>query len=188
MIQLQHHFKVVEGGGFPFSLDDFALEPLGKPMRMTCFVDASHAGDLSTRRSHTGFLIYLNNAPIDWYSKKQNTVETSTFGSELVTMRTATERIRALRIKLRLFGIPVEEPTYLFGDSESVVKITLKVEAALNKKYQVICWHAIREAEAAAAGWVQIGWEPTATNTADLFTKVLDTMTRRKLLRQIYPK
>ena len=103
-----------------------------------------------------------------------------------MAIRTVTERIRALRIKLRLFGILVEELTYLFGDNESVVKSTSKVEATLNKKHQVICWHAIREA--AAAGWVQIGWEPTATNTADLFTKVMDTMTRQKLLRQIYPK
>jgi hypothetical protein len=64
---------------------------------MTCFVDANHAGDKITRRSQTGFIIYVNNAPIDWFSKKQNTCESSTFGSEFVAMRIATERIKALR-------------------------------------------------------------------------------------------
>eukprot|EP00980_Cylindrotheca_fusiformis_P005287 scaffold1135_cov105-Cylindrotheca_fusiformis.AAC.3 len=97
---------------------------LGKEVRMTCFVDASHAGDLATRRSHTGYIIYLNNAPISFYSKRQNTVETSTFGSELVAMRTAMEAIRTLRTKLRLLGIPINEPTYVLGDNESVVKST----------------------------------------------------------------
>ena len=161
-------------------------EPRGRPVRMSCFVDASHAGDLLTRRSHTGFIIFLNNAPIDWYSKRQNTVESSTFGSELVAMRTAIERVKALRIKLRLLGIPIEGPTNIFCDNDSVVKTASKVETKCNKKHQSICFHVVREA--AAARWILVGKEPTQTNTADLFTKCLDTMTRRRLLRQIFPK
>jgi hypothetical protein len=160
--------------------------PLGKSVQIVCFVDASHAGDKSTRRSHTGFIIYLNNAPIDWYSKRQNTVETSTFSSELVAMRTAVERIKALRIKLMDFGIPIDGPAYVLGDNESVVKSTSNKEANLNKKHQAICWHAVREAS--AAGWVRIGWEPTQTNTADLFTKSLSPIKRRTLLQQIFIK
>jgi hypothetical protein len=64
-----------------------APKPLGNLVMMTCFVDAYHAGDKVTRRSQRGFIIYLNNAPIDWLSKKQNTCEVSTFGSEFVAMR-----------------------------------------------------------------------------------------------------
>ncbi|KAL7533576.1 hypothetical protein ACHAXR_005318 [Thalassiosira sp. AJA248-18] len=56
-------------------------EPLGKPVTMSCFVDADHAGNKVTRRSHTGVIIILNNAPIQSFSKRQNTVESSTFGS-----------------------------------------------------------------------------------------------------------
>ena len=51
----------------------------GKPVTMTCFVDADHAGCWETRRSHTGILLYLNRAPIQWFSKCQNTVESSTY-------------------------------------------------------------------------------------------------------------
>ena len=98
-----------------------APKPLGNPVCMTGFVDANHAGEYSTRRSQTGFIIYLNNAPIDWYSKRQNTVESSTFGSEFVAMRIALERVRALRYKLRMFGIPIDGPTNILGDNESVV-------------------------------------------------------------------
>jgi hypothetical protein len=161
-------------------------EPLGLPVIMTCFVDANHAEDQVTRRSQTGFIIYLNNAPVDWFSKKQNTVESSTFGSEFVAMRTAIEKVRALRYKLRMFGIPLEEPTYMLGDNKSVIDSASKVEARLHKKHNAICFHAVREA--AAAGWIRVGWEPTESNVADIFTKPIATPQRRKLLRQIFVK
>ena len=83
-------------------------EPLGRSVRMSCFVDANHAGNVITRRSHSGILIMLNNAPIIAFSKRQNTVESATFGSELVAMRIARDLIVALRIKLKLFGIPID--------------------------------------------------------------------------------
>ena len=122
----------------------------------------------------------------DWFSKKQNTCESSTFGSEFVAMRVATERIKALRYKLRMFGIPIDGPTNILGDNESVVNSASKVEARLNKKHNAICFHAVREA--AATNWVRVGWEPTETNIADIFTKMLDTEQRTKLLRFIFTK
>ena len=76
------------------------------------FVDADHTGDLLTRRSRTGFIVFLNGAPIYWSSKKQTSCETSTFGSEFVAMKQATEYIRGLRYKLRMMGITVDEPAY----------------------------------------------------------------------------
>ena len=84
-------------------------EPLGNPVNITCFVDADHAGNKVTRRSHTGILIYINSAPIIWHSKRQNTVESSMFGSEIVAMRQATNMIEALLYKLCMFVIPIEE-------------------------------------------------------------------------------
>ena len=53
---------------------------LGRSVHDTCFVDANHVGIVVTRQSHIGALIYLINEPIIWFSKKQNTVESSTFG------------------------------------------------------------------------------------------------------------
>ena len=71
------------------------IEPLGNPAYVKAFVDANHAGNMANRRSHTGILIYVNNAPIIWYSKRQNTVETSSFGSEYVALRICVEMIEA---------------------------------------------------------------------------------------------
>jgi hypothetical protein len=75
-------------------------EPLGYPVMISVFVDANHAGNVVTRRSHTGILIFLQSTPIMWHSRRQNTVETSTFGSEFVALRAARDMIVALRYKL----------------------------------------------------------------------------------------
>jgi len=159
-------------------------EPLGKPVYVTAMVDASHGGDKLTFRSHTGILIYMNNSPIEFYSKRQNTVETSTFGAELVAGRVAMEKVRAYRTKLRLLGVPIGGVSYMLCDNQSVVTSTGKAESTLTKKHNSICWHSIREA--ISQGWMKILWEPTDTNLADLFTKSLPTERRKELLRQIY--
>ena len=73
------------------------MPPLrGRLVSTHYFVDSDHTGDKVTRRSQTGILIFLNRASIIWYSKRQNTVETSTFGSKFVTMKMAVEQIESL--------------------------------------------------------------------------------------------
>ena len=69
----------------------------GKRVIMTCFVNADHGGYQVTSRSRTGILIYVNQAPIIWYSKRQNTVKRSTYGYEMVAMRLDVETIKALK-------------------------------------------------------------------------------------------
>jgi hypothetical protein len=77
-----------------------APSPKGHPIQINAFVDADYAGNKITRRSHTGILIYLNCAPILWYSKSQSTVEASTFGSEFIAMQILVEMLEGLRYKL----------------------------------------------------------------------------------------
>ena len=107
--------------------------PRGEPVSISVFVDADHAGNQVTRRSHTGILIYCNLAPIMWFSKRQNTVESSTFGSEFIALKIATEQIEALLYKLRMFGVPVDGPARIFCDNESVVKSSTFPESTLKK-------------------------------------------------------
>jgi hypothetical protein len=157
--------------------------PLGQPVNMACFVDADHAGNKVTRRSHTGILIFLQNAPIMAFSKRQNTCESSSYGSELVAMRIARDLISALRIKLKCFGIPIVGPCSVFCDNMAVVKNTSIPESVLAKKHNAINYHIIREA--VAAGIIRIGKEDTNTNIADAFTKLMEFSKKFKLLRPI---
>ena len=141
---------------------------------MSVFVDADHAGDKVTRRSQTSILIFLNNAPTEWYSKKQNTVESSTFGSEFIVARIACDKIEALRYKLRVFGIPIDWPTDSYCDNGSVVTSAQKVEGQINKKHNSICFHKVREC--VAHGMIRVTKEDGGTNLADLFMKLLEAV------------
>ena len=158
-------------------------EPRGKEVTMSCYVDADHAGCKVTRRSHTGVLIFVNRAPILWYSKRQNTVETSTFGSEFIAMKTAVEMTEGLRYKLRMMGIPLDGPTNVFCDNDTVVKQTTKPESVLKKKHNAIAYHRVRESQ--AANIVQIAWEPGRSNLADLLTKSLPGPRLRSLISHV---
>ena len=98
-----------------------APRALGEAVVMSCFTDADLAGCLETRRSHSGIIIFCNRAPILWFSKRQTTVETSTFGSEIIALRIAIEMIEGLRYKLRMMGVPIDGPTSVFCDDDSIV-------------------------------------------------------------------
>jgi hypothetical protein len=71
-----------------------APEPRGNEVQVNMFCDAAHATCLATRRSTTGVIIFVNGAPIRWYSKRQNMVESSTFGSEFVALKIAYHKCR----------------------------------------------------------------------------------------------
>ena len=149
----------------------------GMGMVMRAFVDADHAGDSVTRRSRTGFLIYLNSAPIYWLSKKQTSIETSSFGSEFTAMKQCVEYIRGLRYRLRMMGISIIGPTYVYGDNQSVLANTTIPHSNLKKKSNSIAYHFVRE------GCARDEWRTTylhtSLNPADLLTKPLASGEKR---------
>ena len=162
-----------------------APEPRGRSMTSSCYVDADHAGNLMTRRSHTGIFIYLNNTPVIFYSKRQNTVESSSFGSEFIALRIATEMIESLRYKLRMFGVNVEGPTSIFCDNKSVVTNSSIPTSMLNKKHNSICYHKVRETH--AEGATRVGWILGEYNKSDLLTKTsLSTKRRYDLSNSVF--
>jgi len=116
-------------------------KPCGKEFVMRMLVDSDHAGDHVTRRSRTGFLVYLNSALIYWTSKRQTTIETSSFGSEFMALKTGTEYLRGLRYKLRAMGIPVTNPVYIYGDNKSVLCNTTAPDSQLKKKSNSVAYH-----------------------------------------------
>jgi len=162
------------GDFYPEANDELPLgmpPQWGLPVEITCFIDADHAGNLLTHCSQSGVLIFVNKALIVWYSKRQNTVEGSTFGSEFVAMRIAIDLIVSLHYKLCMFGVPLIGPASVLCDNQGVVNNVTKPESVLSKKHNQICYH--RVCKAVAAGIIQIAKEDTETNLADILTKPL---------------
>ena len=119
--------------------------------------------------SVTGILHFVNKCPIDWYSKKQGTVETATFGSEANAARTATEQIIDLRGTLRYMGVPLRESSYMFGDNKTVVDSGSLPHAKLHKRHTMLSYHRVREA--IASGMVKFFHIPGEINPADILSK-----------------
>jgi hypothetical protein len=155
-------------------------EPLGKDLDISMMCDSDHAGKKRTRCSCTGFLIFCNMAMIDWVSKQQATIETSVFGAEFIAMKHGVEKLRGLRYKLCMMGIPLTRPSYIFGDNKSQVTNLTKPESTLKKKCNSICYHAVREY--VAMGKSAIPHFGTGYNLSDLMTKVTHGMKRQKLV------
>jgi len=165
------------------AIPDNMPPPLGKDVDLRMWVDSDHAGEKRTRRSRTGFFIYINMACIDWVSKRQPTIETSVFGAEFVAMKHGVEKLRGLRYKLRMMGVPVLGPSYIYGDNKSAITNSSTPESVLKKKCNSICYHACRESVAMDES--RFAHIRTTDNWADLLTKVTHGPKRRDLVKNV---
>ena len=133
--------------------------------------------------------MFLNSAPIYWTSKKQTSCENSTFESEFVAMKQACEYSRGLRYKLRMMGIKVNEPTFMFGDNKSVLYNTKSPGSTLKNKSNAIAYHFVIEG-VARDEW-KTAYVCSDDNVADMLTNPLSGPKRvkfvRMILQHIYP-
>ncbi len=157
--------------------------PLGKDVDLHMMVYSDHAEEKRTQHSRTGFIIFCNLAPIIWLSKQQATIESSVFGAEFVAMKHGIEMLRELRYKIRMMGIPLSGPTYVYGDNKSQMTNSSRPESTLTKKCNSICYHAIRES--VAMGETLLMQIRIGENLADFLTKTTSGTKRRKLVRGV---
>jgi hypothetical protein len=136
---------------------------------MTVYVDADHAHDLVTRISITEIFVMINNTPIRWISKHQKTAETSTYGSELVATRSATELILEIRYMLWSLVVALDGPALILGDNMSLVLNTTDPSSVLKKKHSAIAYHRVREAIAARI--MRFAYIKSEENVSDVLTK-----------------
>jgi hypothetical protein len=87
-----------------------------------------------------------NQSPISWFSNKQSTIETSVFGPEFVVMKQGMDLICGLRYKLRMMSVQLSGPSFISGNSMSVIHNTQRPESTLEKKSNSVCYHAVCEA------------------------------------------
>jgi hypothetical protein len=121
-----------------------APEPLGNYVTLTHNVNANLMHDVAMGRSVAGILHFVNKTPIEWYSKKQTTVQTATYGSEYIAKRICVEQIIDLGNTLRYLGVPIREKSYMFGDNKSVVDSSMQLDAKLHKRHTMLSFHHVR--------------------------------------------
>ena len=151
-------------------LPDDMPDPLDEAAITTTTMDANLNHCLATGKSLSGCLHFVNKTPVDWYSKKQATAETATYGSEFVAAKTATEQIMDIRQTLTYLGAPIGAKSFLFGDNRSVVTSATLPHSTLTKRHNILAFHRVREA--IAAKLMAFYWIQSAYNLSDMLSKI----------------
>ena len=146
-------------------------EPKGKALRTTTYQDANLYHNWVTGRAMSGIIHLLNQTPIFWFCKKQQSVATATYGSEFMVARQATEQIMDLRYTLRMMGVPLDGPSWMFGDNYSVIVSSTIPHSSLNKRHTALSYHRVRECIASET--IIFQHVPGRCNPSDVLTKYL---------------
>ena len=144
-------------------LPDDMPELLGEAVVATTSIDANLNHCSATVKSRTECIHFVNKTPVEWYSKKQDKVETATYVSEFVAAKTATERIMDIRQTLRYLGVPIGSKSLLFGDNRSVVTSAALPHSTLTKHHNILAFHNVREATTAKLVAFYIGSKSPTT-------------------------
>ena len=112
-----------------------APTPKGIAVTHTAYFDANLYHNVITGKALTGIVHFLNQTMIDCYSRKQATVESATFGTEFIAGRTAIQQTKDIRTSLRYLGVPITEPTYMFGDNKSMITNGSVPHSKLGKRH-----------------------------------------------------
>ena len=139
-------------------------DPLGKAVTTTTTMDATLNHCLATGKSLNGCIHFVNKTPVDWYSKKQATVETATYGSEFVAAKTATEQIMNIRHTLRYLGAPITTKSFYLVTKDLWSPVP-----------PYLIQHCVREAIAAKC--MAFYWIQSAYSLSDMLSKHWDLPT-----------
>lgn len=139
------------------------------------YCDAEWGGDVTDRKSRTGFLVYVGGMLVSWSSRKQAMVALSTTKAEYQAIATTTQELEAVRTSLLELGVKVPFPMMIFMDNLEASFIARNPIAHIFLKHVAIDLHFIREQ--IEKGELVIDHIPEAHQWADILTKALPPKT-----------
>jgi hypothetical protein len=147
----------------------------GGEFEITGYCDADWGGDLSDRKSTTGYCTFLNDNLISWASKKQPTVALSSAEAEYMAISDMMKEILWMRMILSELHLSVVTPTVIYVDNQSAIRISENDSDHDRTKHIDIRHCFIRDC--IKNGDLKLEWIPTQYQRADIFTKPLGTHT-----------
>ncbi|GJP54688.1 hypothetical protein CLOM_g13741 [Closterium sp. NIES-68] len=139
-------------------------------MLLSCYTDASFNSVKADGTSIRGYVCLLGGGAVSWRSKKQNEVGLSSCETEYMALHHGAKEVVWLRRLLEELGVGQEEPTVVFCDNESAVKLAKNACLHGLTKHIRPKWHWVRRL---LDKEVRLEIVKTHQQAADIFTKRL---------------
>jgi hypothetical protein len=169
---MNEHWKALDQiFGYLKATKEYGIWVGGQKKGLACYVDADFAGDIDDSKSTSGSIMFLNDGPVAWSSKKQPTTALSTTEAEYIAVCQGGKTAVWLGYLLEdLLGKDIRNiPMYC--DNEGAVRLVHNPELHQRTKHIRLKWHWIREQ--VADGLLAVKFVRTHNQLADTFTKAL---------------
>ena len=143
----------------------------GSHITLKAFADADFAADTESRRSISGYVLFLGAGPISWTSRKQQLVTLSTVESEYVSLSEAAREVIWLRGLLSELGFVQDGPTTIFQDNRGTIAMAGNLKSSRRSKHVDIKFHFIKEK--IESNEIVLKHCPSEEMVADIATKAL---------------
>jgi hypothetical protein len=150
---------------------DICLTFRRSDLTLEAWADSDFAGDITDRKSTSGWLYKIGGNAISWKSQKQKLVAMSTTEAEYVSASEATKEALWLQDLLQELKLAKGKVTVLNQDNQSAIFLEKNHSVKQRSKHIDIKYHFIREL--VHQGKITIRYCPTQEMTADIFTKPL---------------
>jgi hypothetical protein len=137
---------------------------------ITAFSDSDFAGDRDTRRSVTGYSIYVNGTLVSWKSRSQKHVTLSSTEAEYVAMSETCMAIMHVKQLIEFMGIEVKTPIELNVDNQEAIFLANNASSSRTRHIDTR-YHYVRELAEETNPIVKIVYRRTEDNKADIHTK-----------------
>nr|XP_034827804.1 secreted RxLR effector protein 161-like [Maniola hyperantus] len=140
-------------------------------IELTAYCDSDYAGDSETRRSTTGYIIFLSNCPVTWCTRRQPIVALSSTEAEYIAAAECCKELLYLKSVIQELLDLTSVKVTVFIDNQSAIRLIENGVINRRSKHIDVRFKFIHEKVKNSD--LMIKYCPTSEQTADIFTKVL---------------